>query len=278
MQLRPLAASLILAVCIVPSPARADDAMRACISASEEGQRLRDDRKMLEARAALLRCTDARCPGMIRKDCTGWLAEVNERLPLVVLAAHNRAGQDLAQVRVSMDGTLLAERLDGRALEVDPGTHTFRFEMGGAEAVEQTAIIGEGERHRVIRVEMGTAVVPPPPPPPPREPPPPDQPHPGRHVPVGVYVAGGIGVAALASFAAFGISGQSERSDLQSTCAPTGTCTDDAVSRARTKLIVADVSLGVGVVAVGLAAYWLIDALSSHPKPVAIFRGFHTMF
>ena len=45
------------------------------------------------------------------------------------MAVHARdaKGEDLTEVRLTIDGETVAERLDGRALTLDPGTHTFRF-------------------------------------------------------------------------------------------------------------------------------------------------------
>ena len=40
-------------------------------------------------------------------------------------------GGDIFAVRVSMDGAALVSRLDGSALAVDPGQHTFAFAADG---------------------------------------------------------------------------------------------------------------------------------------------------
>jgi hypothetical protein len=66
---------------------------------------------------------------------------------------------------------------------------------------------------------------------------------------------GGVGLAGFGGFAVFGLTGLSEKRDLADTCAPSGSCAAGDVSSARTRLIIADVSLGVGVVAVGIATY-----------------------
>lgn len=60
---------------------------------------------------------------------------------------------------------------------------------------------------------------------------------------------------ALGSFAIFGIQGKNEVDDLQK-CKPR--CAEEDVDSARTKLIIADISLGVGVVALGVATYMLL--------------------
>ena len=69
---------------------------------------------------------------------------------------------------------------------------------------------------------------------------------------VPVVVVGGIGVLALANFALFGLMGKSDVDKLQN-CKPN--CAESDVDSARTKLIIADISLGVGVIGVGVAAF-----------------------
>jgi len=65
----------------------------------------------------------------------------------------------------------------------------------------------------------------------------------------------GLGVVALGSFAFFGLSGKGEVADLQG-CK--GHCAQDDVDKARTKLVIADISLGVGIVALGVATYMFV--------------------
>ncbi len=63
-------------------------------------------------------------------------------------------------------------------------------------------------------------------------------------------------MAALGSFTYFAISGSSEKSDLRARCG--SRCSDAEVASLKTRYILADVSLGVGIVALGVATYlWL---------------------
>ena len=50
----------------------------------------------------------------------------------VVPAAKDKKGRDIVDVKVSIDGKVVTETLDGKALPVDPGVHTFRFETKNA--------------------------------------------------------------------------------------------------------------------------------------------------
>ena len=60
---------------------------------------------------------------------------------------------------------------------------------------------------------------------------------------------------ALGSFTLFGIQGKNDVDDLQK-CKPR--CAESDVDKARTKLIIADISLGVGIVALAVSAYMII--------------------
>ena len=232
-----------------------------CLDAYESSQQHRQEGKLQAARDELLICVQSACPDFVRPDCERWLGEVNELLPTVVVAAKGPDGADTSEVRVSVDGQVVAERLDGRGIPMDPGPHQLRFEHAGAPPKEQAIVVQQGVKNRVIAVNWA----PPAPAPEPAPPPPP----PERGQPVVAYVLGGLGIAALGSFAAFAILGKREADDLNARCGdgapPGGVCTQDEIDATRTKLVVADVSLGVGagLVAVGLGL--LIYPFASEP-------------
>ncbi|HEY6462313.1 MAG TPA: hypothetical protein VIY73_19230, partial [Polyangiaceae bacterium] len=85
----------------------------ACFSAAESAQRVRAQGHLLDAREKLRVCAHPTCPAAVRDDCTTWLAEVEEELPSIVVHARDAAGNDVADVRVLVDGVKVAERLDG---------------------------------------------------------------------------------------------------------------------------------------------------------------------
>ena len=76
-----------------------------CIDAAEEGQGLRDKGRMILARARFLACSNAGCPGVVAKECTSWLNDIDARIPTVVLGAVDGSGGDLVEVKVSLLGT-----------------------------------------------------------------------------------------------------------------------------------------------------------------------------
>lgn len=129
--------------------------VQACIAASEKGQRARAAGKLREAREHFLACGVDRCPTLVRHDCASWNSELAQTLPSVVFGARDKQGRDLFDVAVSMDGEPLVTKLDGKSVTVDPGRHTFRFEMAGYPPFDEVALIKEGERARVINVTLG---------------------------------------------------------------------------------------------------------------------------
>jgi hypothetical protein len=243
----------------------------ACVDAAEAGQRLRKEGRLISARDSLLVCASPECPEIVSKDCTGWLGEVQRRLASVVVRARDTHGEPLGDVVVSLDGATLTERAPTAAIELDPGDHVFRCERAGFEVAQQHARLAEGERGREVVCEMKSLA------PPattltetasPVEGPGSMAPHPAS-IPWTVWALGGLGVAGLGGFAVFGLWGRNDENNAArpqpAGCKPD--CTADQVDPIRTKYIVADVSLAVGLVALGAAALiGVIHASASSPQ------------
>lgn len=236
----------------------------ACVKAYTDAQRLRKSGELKEARQKLLVCSQAECPAVVKADCLPWLDEVDGSLPSIVVAAKGADGKDTTDVKVYVDGQLVAERLDGRPLVVDPGAHQLRFEHGGKPAIEQQIVVPVGVKNR--RVDVSFA---PEPPPAPTSTAGPDRAPPERGEPIVGYVLTGVGVLALGSFAVFGLVGRAEVDEYQDTCAPTKTCDPDEVSSTETKLLVADISLIVGIAAVGVGVGLILYNKLSDPEPAS---------
>ncbi|MGH7284829.1 MAG: hypothetical protein ACRELY_25160 [Polyangiaceae bacterium] len=241
-----------------------DAAAAACASAYEKAQYLRRDKKLRAAHKELLVCSQATCPAAVVSDCTQWLSEVEKGTPTVVFDARDPKGQSVADVKVYMDGELMQNKLDGTAVQVDPGTHTFRFEPAVGTAGEQQVLVLEGEKTRVITFALtgvpapggnpgggqsngnqggGT-----------------EQPSPGSaQKTIGIAVAG-VGVVALGAGIIFGAMGSSQASSDKNAggCAPN--CSDDEVSSIKTKLIMSDIFIPVGVVAVAAGVVLYLTA------------------
>jgi len=130
--------------------ARADDAptKEQCIAANESGQALRRTGKLEGARTKLLACSVASCPAVLRDDCVERLASLEKAVPTIVFIARDDAGHDIAAVKVTIDAAPFADRLDGSALRVDPGEHTFELRADGYAAVTRKLVLREGVKGR----------------------------------------------------------------------------------------------------------------------------------
>jgi hypothetical protein len=237
------------------------DAIQACATGYEEGQRLKENGELRRAREQLRVCATEPCPGPMISDCARWFTEVEGLMPSAVVRATDAAGREVTDVRVLFDGALLLERLNGRAADVDPGEHVFRFEPASGPPEERRVLIHEAEKGQRIEVRFGEA----PPAAPVAEPARrgSGSPSPSHSPPIAAYVAGAVGVVALGSFALFGITGLHGREDLLP-CR--GACSDAAVDKVQRDFLAADISLGISVVAFGVATIlWLAHREAETP-------------
>ncbi|MEO8800958.1 MAG: hypothetical protein ABI551_23905 [Polyangiaceae bacterium] len=265
-----LASSLPLA-----TPAfAADTDATACANAYEKAQYLRRDKKLRAAHKELLVCSQTTCPQAVVGDCSTWLAEVEKGTPSVVFDARDSKGSSVSDVKVSMDGELLQSKLDGIAVQIDPGNHTFHFEPAKGTPGDQTALVLEGEKTRVITFTItgpgtGDAGGP-------VEPPPAQAHSSWTGQKTTAVIVGGVGVVALGAGIIFGAmgSGQASSDKNPGGCAPN--CSDDEVSSIKTKLIISDVLIPVGIV--GLAAgvvLFLTAPKGSSSTTVGLSRQIH---
>jgi len=140
----------------------ADPATSECLAAYERSVSLRAAHALRDARTQLLACAAPTCPADVRNECALRVSEVNSQIPTLVFEAQDHARSDLSQVKVSMDGHPLAQKLDGSALSVDPGEHRFVFEVAGSAPVEKSLVLREGEKDRRERVVLGAPPLQPP--------------------------------------------------------------------------------------------------------------------
>ncbi len=216
-----------------------------CLSRYEEAQVARGERRLLASRAALRICSGAACPSAIRADCVDWLDQVSHSLPSVVVTARAR-GADVVAVKVFIDGTLAAERLTGFSLEIDPGCTSFRFESPPWLVIEREVLASEGVKDRHIDVEFA--------------PPLPTaaqlaaraEPQPFR-LERSDYVFGGIALAGFVTLGYFGGTGLYDAHQYETTCKPY--CSAADVDSVRSRLVIADIGLAVGVVALAVGLY-----------------------
>ncbi len=206
-------------------------------------------------------CARDVCPATIKKDCSDWLSQSEASLPSVVLGAKDSHGQDLAAAKVTIDGQPSDEKLEGKAMFVDPGPHTFRFEIPGEKPIDQQIVVREarriassrcrGKKPRRSSRRFREALRPPP-----------AEPE-EKKSKVPAIIVGGIGIAALGVGAVFAIVGTGDYNDLKNGCGQTKSCTDSDVQPVKTKILIADIAFGVGIVAIGTAVVLYITESGS---------------
>jgi hypothetical protein len=158
-----LAASAALVACLLGSRvAGADITKDQCVEDNAKAQDLVRDGHLLAAGDQLRACAVPACPALIRNDCTQRLDEVLRAQPSFVFDVKDASGMDLIDVHVSMDGQLLTDHLDGKPLKVDPGVHTFTFEVASRAPINRRLLVKQGEAARVERVVFKGLLSPPP--------------------------------------------------------------------------------------------------------------------
>jgi hypothetical protein len=151
---------VLAAATLARRPARAADPTTAdCLAANESSLALRNQHKLRDSRAQLLICAAASCPADVRQECARRVTDINAAIPTIVFEARDSAGNDLVAVKVTMDGQTIADRLEGTALSLDPGAHTFSFETAGQAAIQKQFVIREGEKDRRERLVFGAPSV-----------------------------------------------------------------------------------------------------------------------
>jgi hypothetical protein len=199
-----------------------------CIEANTRAQALRRAGDLSGAREALTVCSQPRCPRIVRDDCASRRDELERVQPTIVFDAKDPDGVDLSAVDVTVDGRPWTAKLDGTALPVDPGEHTFTFELAGQPPVTRKLVLREGEKGRHEEVVIGT----PKPSPPPRAvaaPAPASGPSPhGSPTPVGRPIGLaliGVGAAGVVAGGVFGLLTKGAVDQQSQDCPSAPSCT-----------------------------------------------------
>jgi hypothetical protein len=236
---------VVAAAAWVPAVVRADETptKAECIDAYKRAQEASRSGALSQAREAALRCARNPCPTVLQGDCAHWLTDVEQRMPTILVVLRDPDGKDMATGRVVIDGTTVATKIDGRPLELDPGEHQLEVTGEGRAPLRQAIVARENEKGREVvfaypprakpkGVEGETAAQ--------------------RPLPWTFWPAAGLSVVGLGMFGYFGASGLSIRGDLDS-CKPN--CSQDRIDHGKTSFLVADISLGVGLVAAAAATF-----------------------
>jgi hypothetical protein len=243
-----------------------------CARAYEESQEQRNSGQLISARNTLRSCAQASCPEFIRTDCATWLVEIQDELPSLIFAVSSQ-GRAPSGVRITSDGRELSSGLDGQAVELDPGQYDFEFHAPGMQPLQRHLVVARGERNRTIQVDLEPLA---------------SEVEPGHQLgsseqlpgererspksePRSLVLPGilaGAGVAGLAGFVGFGVSGHTRENQLKNTCSPN--CRGDLIADVRTRYLMADLSLGFGIASLVFGTYFFFEQGSTpraHARP-----------
>ena len=188
----------------------------------------------------------------MQKECSGWLDELSQATPSIVVRVSGKDGCDAEKASVIVDG--VPSSANGAPIELDPGTHQVRVEVDGAPASEQRIVLAESERHRLIAVTFAApgATC--------HGPPSPSQSvarrgerDETRPVPPLVIGVAALGAVVLGVGAILEVSSLLQRADFER-CMPG--CSSDRVGAWETKWRIADVATSVGVLTLAVAGYF----------------------
>lgn len=232
------------------TPAQASDA--ECVDAHRTVQLARREHRLLEAQRAASVCAQSRCPNLIGADCRTWLPELESQAPSVVFDVVGSDGRPLSgALRIEVDG----EPVDvppGQSFALDPGEHRFRLQRAEGPPLAVRAVVLEGRKAQPVRAVFPVDGVP--------------APAGSKGPPLVTYVLGGAGIAALGVAAGFGIDGLSRKGALDDLGCRPG-CDSSRVSAVERSFLVADVSLGIGLVlTAAAAAFWIFRGAPAAPQ------------
>ena len=222
------------------------DNVASCVAAHDQARLLRVNEEWLPARAAMSSCADPSCPLTLRSDCSAWLEELAAVLPTLLIVVERDDGGE-RPVRLEIDGHAREVPADVAPIELLPGRHTLRFSLAGYPPVDAVVELAKGEKNRVVRARFVHERQPAPAPPAAtqlvRE----------RPIPLVTYLAAAGALVAGVTSGALLASALSSRADARERCAPE--CHDGEREAIDTRLLVADIVGGAGLVLGGVAVY-----------------------
>lgn len=193
------------------------------------------------------------------KEAESARAKLESRIPRITVRKTPGAGS----ATVSLDGVVLGAAMLGTEMPVDPGPHTIETALPGRPAIRTSIELREGERKTVDAAL-----------PDPAEPAPGSSGHaaptavppsataqattPSRVLP---WLVTGVGAASLAASGVFYVLRQGVISDLEASCGPEFRCSEadrSTYDRGSTYTTIANVTLGVGIVGVGVGTVLLL--------------------
>jgi len=246
-----------------PRDGRADPTnQNECDAAFSRARELADHGQLVKARSELEKCEASSCDDALRHRCMMRSDLLVEDIPTVVLAVTDEDGAPVENVRVSLDRVLIASKIDGRAIPVDPGVHELTFYKGDDVIARKKLVILQGQHNRVITASLR-----------------PETPHtvaahtddagplrvtraatPRRGSYVPSYLVLGLGATSIGGAALLTTWGRADNKRLAD-CTPN--CPQASVDHIHRLYMGADISLGVGITAIAVGS-WLAWRTHSH--------------
>lgn len=231
----PALVALVFASAIAPLASA--QAPKECLASYEAAQRERLKKDLDAAKRELLACKQPQCPEVLRRDCATWLDEIERAEASIVIVT--RAGKTLVtDATITLDGKELSAEASARPIRLAAGKHQLDVESIDYDPVSLDIVVKPGEKNQRVEVELPAPTTP--------------EPVSAKRDLTLVYGLAAVGVIGIGSFAFFGLRSHSRKNDLDD-CK--GHCSEEDVDRVKRDQLIADISLGVGVVCLGAATY-----------------------
>jgi hypothetical protein len=120
---------------------------RLCVAANERAQSLAEANMLSAALVDLGVCVAESCPAPVRNDCAQQRKRIERLMPTILFVVRGNDGAELRGAHVAIDGQR-SMPLDGAAIRVDPGTHSFSFSADGHVSTSRTLLLRVGVKDR----------------------------------------------------------------------------------------------------------------------------------
>lgn len=271
---------LLAAACLVPSLVWAQGMPDTCEASLSHAKQLTDSGRLRDSLAEFAQCTLPKCSEAIRQECSQLLDATKSRGPQVVFDVKDSQGVDAHDVRIEMDGELLAAKIDGSPLSVDPGLHRVTFQISGQPMQVREYTFRDYERDRLETISFMASNIS----------------SPAEKSPAAdrrqesstsalsqqqttALIIGGAGVASIALGGVFALRASSRRSEAESVCPSRSECESQFgtdrwnESHQWTTAAQIAVTLGVATIAGGAVLWWTDDAAGSKTSQLGLGLG-----
>jgi hypothetical protein len=127
---------------------------RGCAALYKAAQQSLQASRLREAKSLFSSCAELFCAAPIRQRCSTEYGLLAADVPSIVLDATDQTGVLRVDVQVMMDGESLTLPREGRAIPVEPGMHEFSFSTADGGFASQRILILQGQRNRVVSVSL----------------------------------------------------------------------------------------------------------------------------